>query len=239
LTLGSNPLNPDPIGQADVRLRSHVLSFPLSSLVGFVAQIDVPLLNAVTIAFFNQLIFHTPHVLQFLSRTERLNTANQATVVFFNNEVVIRLSQNTVAVNHTVNRPGLSIAISCTQSDWQLSSLARVCVSSLPHLSTLERLDIREDRRWLPVWQDDMEHSQWLELLQPFTAVKDLYLSKQVALRVVPFLQEISEETIPEVLPSLQNLFLEESQASGPIQEATGQFVAARQLSGHPVAIHD
>ena len=208
-------------------------------LEDFVAQIDVPLLDAVTIAFFNQLIFDTPRILQFLSRAERLNTINRATVVFFNNEVVVRLSQKIQTANHAVNHTGLSVAISCTQSDWQLSCLAQVCVSSLPHLSTLERLDIREDRRWLPAWQDDMENDQWLELLQPFTAVKDLYLSKQVALRVAPFLQEISGETTPEVLPALQNLFLEESQASEPIQEATGQFVAARQLSGHPIVIHD
>jgi hypothetical protein len=181
-------------------------------LEDFVAQIDAPLLNTVQIIFFNQLLFHTLQVLQFLSRAERLNIINQATVVFLNNEVVIRLPQKTKTANPT----GLSVAIACTQLDWQLSSLAQICVSSLPHLSTLERLDIREGRRQPPAWQDDTEGSQWLELLQPFIAVKDLYLSKQVALRVAPFLQEISRETAPEVLPALQNLFLEESQASEP-----------------------
>ena len=191
-------------------------------LEGFVAQIDVPLLDVVTIAFFNQLIFNTPQLLQFLSRAEGLNIINQATVAFFHNEVVIRLSQKTETADHTVDYTALSVAISCTQSDWQLSSLAQICVSSLPHLSTLERLDIHEDRRRPPAWQDDIENSQWMEFLQPFIAVKDLYLSKQVALCVAPFLQEISRETTPEVLPALQNLFLEESQASGHIQETTG-----------------
>ena len=198
------------------------------------ALIDAPLLNAVTIRFFNQLIFLTPQILQFLSRAERLDTINQATVVFYDYEVVIRLSQKTETVSHTVNHTGFSMAISCTQSDWQLSSLAQVCISSLPRLPTLERLEIREDRRWPPVWQDNMENGQWLELLQQFTAVKDLYLSKQVALQVAPFLQEISGETTAGVLPTLQTIFLE----SQVIQKATGQFVAARQLSGHPVAIH-
>ena len=84
-----------------------------------------------------------------------------------------------------------------------------------------------------------MENSQWLELLQPFTAVKDLYLSKQVELRVAPILQEFCWETTPEVLPALQDLFLEESQAPEPVQEATGLFAAKRQLGCHPVAIHD
>ena len=197
----------------------------------FVAQIDAPLLDSVDIIFFNQLLFHTPQVFQFLGRAERLNTTNQATVVFLNNMVVIRLLQKT--------ETRFSVAIACTPLDWQLSSIAQICVSSLPHLSTLERLDIREGRCRPPAWQDDMENSQWLELLQPFMAVKDLYLSKQVAFRIAPFLQDISKETALEVLPALQNLFLEESQVSEPIQEATGQFVAARQLSGHPVVIHD
>lgn len=84
-----------------------------------------------------------------------------------------------------------------------------------------------------------MKDSQWLEPLQPYIAVKDLYLPKQVALRVAPFLQEISGETTLEVLPALQNLFLEESQVSEPIQEATGKFVAQRQLNDRHVAIHD
>ena len=204
-------------------------------LEDFVAQIDVPLLDRFEIIFFNQLLFHTPQILQFLSRAETLNTINQATVVFLNDMVAIILSQKTETVNHT----GLSVAISCTQSDWQLSSLAQICVSSLPHLSTLERLVIHEGRRRPPAWQDDMENRQWLELLQPFAAVKDLYLSKQVALRVAPILQGISTETTPEVLPALQTFFLEESQAPEPIQEGIGHFVAVRQLSGHPVAIHD
>ena len=201
----------------------------------FVAQIDAPLLDSVDIIFFNQLLFHTPQFLQFLSRAERLNTINQATVVFLNNMVAIKLSQKTETVDHTA----LSVVIACTQLDWQLSSLAQICVSSLPRLSTLERLVIHEGRRRPPAWQDDMENSQWLELLQPFTAVKDLYLSKQVELRVAPILQEFCWETTPEVLPALQNLFLEESQAPEPVQEATGLFAAKRQLGGHPVAIHD
>ena len=73
---------------------------------------------------FNQLIFNTPKILWFLGRAERLNTINQATGNFYHNEVVVRLTQKTETVNHT----GLSIAISCTQSDWQLSALTQICL---------------------------------------------------------------------------------------------------------------
>jgi hypothetical protein len=42
---------------------------------------------------------------------------------------------------------------------------------------------------------------------------------------------------LQEVLPALQNIFLEGLQPSGPVQEDLGKFVAARQLSGHPIAV--
>jgi hypothetical protein len=68
--------------------------------------------------------------------------------------------------------------------------------------------------------------------------VKDLFLSVELALRVAPALQDLAMGNVTEVLPVLQNVFLEEPESLGPAQEAIRQFVAARQLSGHPVAIH-
>jgi hypothetical protein len=40
-----------------------------------------------------------------------------------------------------------------------------------------------------------------------------------------------------EVLPNLQNIFLEGHDPSGPVDEAIGQFVASRQVASHPVAV--
>ena len=105
-------------------------------------------------------------------------------------------------------------------------------------LSTLEHLDIREARRPPQDWQDDIEDTQWLEILQPFTTIKNLDLSKEVARRVAPVLKELAREQVTEVFPALQNLFLNGLQLSGPVEEVVGQFVAARELSGHPLTIH-
>ncbi len=38
-------------------------------------------------------------------------------------------------------------------------------------------------------------------------------------------------------LPILQNIFLEGFEPLGPVQEGIGLFVAARQLSGHPIVV--
>ncbi len=45
--------------------------------------------------------------------------------------------------------------------------------------------------------------------------------------------------TVMEVLPALQKDFVKslDPSESGPIQEAIGKFVAARELSGHPTAV--
>ncbi len=84
-------------------------------------------------------------------------------------------------------------------------------------------------------WTNDaIEVTLWLELLRPFLAVKDLYLSKDFAPGIAAALQEIVGT---EVLPSLQSIFVEGLEASGPFQEDIGQFVAARELSGHPITI--
>jgi len=76
-----------------------------------------------------------------------------------------------------------------------------------------------------------------LELLVPFTAVKNLYLSKQFAPRIAPALQELTGDRTTEVLPSLENVFLEGFLPSEPVEEGIRQFISARQLANRPVAI--
>jgi len=64
------------------------------------------------------------------------------------------------------------------------------------------------------------------------------YLTHRLAVRVAPALQELTGAGVTEVVPILRNIFVERLDSLGPVQEALGQFVAARQLlSGHPVEV--
>ena len=81
-----------------------------------------------------------------------------------------------------------------------------------------------------------MENVLWLELLLPFTAVTNLYINTEVAPRIAATLQELVGDRIPEVLPSLQNIFVEGLEE---FRENVGQFVEARQLSDYPISICD
>jgi hypothetical protein len=198
-------------------------------LEDLVARIDAPLLNGLHISFFHQLIFDTPQLAQFLARTPNIQPPVDARIVF--NDYCVKVTSPDMLPR------SFSLGISCRQSDWQLSSLAQVCSSSFPQVlvptGTVERLAIREEHLYRPRWQDDIEDSQWLEVLHPFTALKDLYVSREFLPRIAPALQELAGQ----VLPSLQNLFLEDLQSTGPVQKAIEKFVAARQVAGHPIAV--
>ena len=203
-------------------------------LEDLVARIDTPLLDQLAIIFFHQLIFDTPQweLAQFISRTPRLKIHDEALVFFTDSRVWVSLSQPLDG--------WLCLGISCRQSDWQLSSLAQLCSSAFIQaliVPAVEHLYIIEGDFFEPHWQDDIENSQWLELLHQFTAVKGLYISWEFTPRMAPALQELIGESVIEVLPVLQTLFLEKAPPSGPVQEPIEQFVAARQRAGHPVAV--
>jgi len=191
-------------------------------LEDFVARIDAPLLHRLYITFFHQLIFDTPQLAQFVARTPNIQPPVEACITFADRYVEVS--------------GRFELRISCRQSDWQLSSLAQVCSSSFP-ISTVERLYISETKYSRPCWQDDIDDdSQWLGVLRPFTALKNLEVSREFLPRFAPAFQELAGEHVTEVLPALQKLFLQELHPSGPVWEAIEKFVAVRQLAGHPIA---
>jgi hypothetical protein len=126
--------------------------------------------------------------------------------------------------------------VPCKDLDWQVLSLEQVCTSCLPPFSMLEDLYIYWDPYSHPHWQDNIENALWLELLHPFRAVKNLFLSEQFAPRIVPALQEVVEGRATEVLPA-QQIFLAGLRPSGRVKEGIEKFVAMRQVTSHPIAI--
>ncbi|KAN0109725.1 hypothetical protein V8E52_008972 [Russula decolorans] len=197
----------------------------LEDLVTF---IDAPQLDEMKITFFNQTYFHCPRLAQFINRTSTLWARDKAYVEFDDWSTRVALLGRSKTIE---------IGTSCTEPNGRLSSIVHICNSPLHPLSTVEDLYIGQQRRPLDWKKSSIEDTLWLQLLLPFIAVKNLYLSKGFAPRIAATLQEFIGRRITEVLPSLQNIFVEGLEPSGPFQENIGQFVTARQLSGHPVAI--
>ena len=128
----------------------------------------------------------------------------------------------------------LLIDIWCSKLNRQLSAIEQVFNSFLYPISTIKYLYIKH--RSLPR-VCFVENTLWLELLLPFTAVKELYLSKEFVPGITVALQKLKGGRIIEVLPSLKEIFIEGLEPSGPFQERIGQFIAAQWLSNHPIAI--
>jgi len=206
-------------------------------LEDLLARIDAPALYKLITIFFMDLNFDLPQLHRLIGHAEEFKAFDHAEVLVLNRSIELSLYSNTGVVDH---RSQLDLEIICDELDWQIWSLAQVCRSSFPLISALEELEIREDHDVISVhWQVVMENARWLELLEPFTALKNLYLTDEITRRVCGALQELSGERATEVLPTLRNLFVDVDgfQSLEHTEEVIRPFVAARQLSGHPVAI--
>jgi hypothetical protein len=228
-------LCPRPLTRA-VLLSLTTFSFQGVSeyLEDFVARIDAPQLSHLKIGFV-QAVFETSQLAHFINHTPCLKATEEAHVAFYGLTVFVTLSSSPPTPG-SEEEP--DVEISCEGPNGRVSSLAQVCSSFSPSLSTVENLYIYHHQYSEPKWQDDeMENAHWLELLRPFTIVKSLYICELFSPHLAPTLQVLGEESMTEVLPVLQNVFVEGLQPSGPVQDSIFQFVAARQLSGRPIAI--
>jgi hypothetical protein len=205
----------------------------LEDLVTF---IDAPQLNYLVITIYYEIDFDCSRLARFINCTPGYGACDEAYVRFDGVIASVKLRYRTPKTADGFF--DLQINIRAREPDFeQLSAFERVCNFSLHLLSAVEDLYVEWDcsRRFC---KDDLtENALWLQFLLPFTVVKNLYLCKQFAPGIAAALQELVGARITEVLPSLQNIFVEELEPLGPFLENIGQFVAARQLSGHPTAI--
>jgi hypothetical protein len=193
----------------------------------FFVRIDTPVLNQLYMTFFTDPVFDIPHFEQFIGRAKGLNLSKEAQLWF--HPWGIRLE---------LDRPhGLSLGVSCGRINRQLDSMALICGQLSPFLSSIERLYLIAYNTELH-GKGDMESTQILEIFQPFTTIRSLYITAILLPFITPALQELIGESATEVLPNLRDLSLEGSAISDSIQEDIKAFTEARRLSGRPVAVY-
>jgi hypothetical protein len=152
------------------------------------------------------------------------------------NEVYVEFDNSSVLVGHlprTFDKAN-RLRISCEDFNQDLSSLAQFLTPFFPSIHMVEHLYIYGEQ--LPLYIH-IEEMLWLGIFRPFTAVKNLYVSKEFAPHIARGLQALGEGRTTDVFPTLQNIFLEGLQPSEPIEKGIGKFIAVRQLSGHPIAV--
>jgi len=200
-------------------------------LEDFVSRIDAPL-DCIGVTFFGELVSNMPLLRDFIGRTKIVEVPYRADISFSSFDARISPFQRKGGVDFKV------LNIQWYTTDSQLSSLARSCSGLLPPLPTLEHLGIYNSEFWSSQWPNEVEDTQWTELLRPFITVKDLALDEAFALSVASALQELVGERVIDILPALQNIFLEGFQSSDSVPGGVAKFIAARELSGCPVIVH-
>jgi hypothetical protein len=200
-----------------------------------VAQIDTPMLESLVATIFRREVLEVSQLAKFVRRADKLSLVDQAHVTFKRDHITLNHSQE----SQTIHPKFLMLNLSCPEWALQLSHLAWFCESCLPTLSSFESLLIHNPTHY--TWRDviDDPDPQWLELLHFFHAVKDLRLSKRVALHIAQTLRGLPVERVSEVLPALERVFIEGLEPFGPVKQALSEFADTRQLSGCPVSICD
>ena len=209
------------------------------NLEKFMARIDSPLLERLYIhisfsIFDLNIVLDTPHLLWFISRIPNLQPPFKAQIGF-----CTCIPDITFFFPSSFSRLHLEI-IGCAEPERQFPCLLAQFHRSAPFsIHPLTSLAITGGRFPPQLEHHNTERTRWLEALRQFPGVKNLYLTKEIALHIAHALQElVVGERVMEVLPILENVFVEEFQpSSGPVHEAIKEFSAARQLAGHPITI--
>ena len=228
------PLPTRTVFPALIRFQFYGVSDYLEDLV---SRIDAPLLNSIDITFCHQLISDIPNLAQFMRRTTKIEALNEAHVDFDRYTVVVQSLQSLTSDKK------FGLVISCVDDDWQFSSLGEVLMPLFPSIFMVEHLYIHGTAYTLS--REDVEDLRLPEIFNSFsteffhalTTVKNLYIHMRHAEFFALILLKHFLEIATDVLPALESLCLEGLQPSEPLQEGIGQFVAVRQLAGHPVAI--
>ncbi|KAI9454083.1 hypothetical protein F5148DRAFT_1327377 [Russula earlei] len=158
-----------------------------------------------------------------------------ALLIFYRSEVALL----SVAPRREEDRVPFRVQIHCTRLDWQVAAATQVFRAFSPILSVVENLTLHhyvEDTYPQPL--DDVDPSQWRELLRIFHNVKTLSVADGLVGELSRSLQSGDEETSLELLPELQELRYSGKDAAA--DDAFSPFVRARHISGRPLAlVHD
>ncbi|KAI0302762.1 hypothetical protein BC826DRAFT_966032 [Russula brevipes] len=195
----------------------------------FLARIDTPVLNKFSMSLDLYFVFDAPHLKQFIGRAKGLKPYKVARVAFTTESVQLSLTEPLpLSFEMTYVMIGLKVHI-----------MSLICDQLSPFLSLVERLDLTADH-WPSLSQEEHHtvSSSFLELFQPFTAIRSLYVSEGLIPFIALALQQPIGERATEVLPNLRDLFMGRPTLLEPVQKAMQPFVTARQLSGQPIVIH-
>ena len=193
-----------------------------------IRRITTPRLEKLRIQFFNQLTFSVPCLLQFMNTTENIRF-NHAVLQFFKGKVYVwMISDEDEMCSHHIKVP-------CWHLDWQVSSVAQIVNSLSQIFSMVEHLYLEHEVHSLSSEEhNEVDRSEWRELLRPFSNVKSLRVDNGLVKDLSRSLRLGDGEHPLELLPELQELTYF---GSGDNGDAFMAFIDARRNAGRPVTL--
>jgi len=211
------------------RLRLFLFKGTSAYLEVLLPWITTPILQRLAIAFFNQLIFSVPHLLQFMTTAEDVEF-NKARITFSAQGVEISVYHHEGSSVHAFNTN-----VTCKHLDWQVASAGQILNALRTIFTDVEDLSlVYWDSVKPSEWRYEAYRTQWRGLLTPFSKVKTLRVDHELIGMLSCSLQLEDEESPMGLLPELSELSYG---GTDDVSDEFATFVDARQIAGHPVSL--
>jgi hypothetical protein len=224
------PPSTPPVTLPTLRLRRLTFRGEGVYLDDFVAQINAPLLERLSLALFFDPTFSLWNLNQFIRRTEGFKCL-VARVTFNKDGVSIDTD------NYEQQGIGMfSLRVDCESLDWQIGSATQVCSALGNVLSSVEKLVLDLDEDGTPSdWENTLDNTVWHDLLLPFIGVKKLHIGYSLILELSRALGLVAEEFVFGFLPELQEIGVQ-FEINHAIK-LFNLFVETRESVGRPVQL--
>ena len=224
------PLSIPPVTLPILKLRRLTFRGEGVFLDDFIAQINAPLLERLSLALFFDPTFSLWNLNQFIRRIEGFECL-VARVIFNKDGVSIDTS------NYEQQGIGkFSLRVDCESLDWQIGSATQICSALGNVLSSVEKLVLDLDKNGTPSdWDNTLDNIVWHELLLPFIGVKKLHIGYSLILELSRALGSVAEELVLGFLPELQELGVQ-FEINHAIK-LFNLFVETRESVGRPVQL--
>ena len=213
-----------------LRLRRLTFRGEGAYLDDFVAQINAPLLERLSLALFFDPTFSLWNLNQFIRRTEGFGCP-VARVIFNKDGVSVDTGDYE---QEDIGK--FSLRVDCESLDWQIDSATQICSTLGNVLSSVEKLVLDLDEDGTPSdWENTLNNIVWHELLLPFIGVKKLHICYSLILELSRALGSVAEEFVLGFLPELQELGVQ-FEINHAIR-LFNLFVETRESVGRPVQL--
>ena len=195
-------------------------------LEDLVSRIDSPQLINISIIYFDPPNhFPVTQLVDFIDRSvgPRSTVFRRAYVTVYKRYVYVSLD------HHSYHPRGNSttIRVAPQSIEWQFTHMAQVLSRISTALSNVVHLELRMGPQF-----GSMNDVEWRGLLQQFSGLQTLKLCSELASRMADTLEDVTDERVVGLFPSLKLICLQDQPES-----SIEKIVALRKLSGRPIIV--